>query len=250
MARKTPIRKGRVDGRRPDELRPIRITRGFTRVPAGSVLIQAGETHVLCTATVEEAVPKWREASGKGWVSAEYEMLPGSTPERKPRSRAGKIDGRTQEIQRLIGRSLRAVVDMALLGQRTIWIDCDVLQADGGTRTAAITGAWIALQDAISRLQKGGIIVDSPMVDSVAAISVGLVRNRVLLDLCYEEDKDAEVDFNVVLTGNGRFVEVQGSAEAGTFTRSHMNRLISVAEKGIEQLRKIQKEALARRLSR
>lgn len=250
MTRKPSKQRTRIDGRAPDQLRAIRVTRGFTKAPAGSVLIQAGDTHVLCTATIEEAVPKWRESSGKGWVSAEYEMLPGSTSERKPRSRSGKVDGRTQEIQRLIGRSLRAVVDMAMLGPRTLWIDCDVLQADGGTRTLAITGAWVALHDAATRLQRNGQIVDSPITDSVAAVSVGLVGGRVLLDLCYEEDRQADVDFNVVLTGSGRFVEVQGAAEAGTFTRPQMNRLVSTAETGIRQLRKIQMDALSRRLPR
>jgi len=234
----------RVDGRKVSELRPIKIRRGFTQAPAGSVLIQAGNTHVLCTATVEEGVPKWRESSGLGWVTAEYEMLPSSTGERRKRNRGGKIDGRTQEIQRLIGRSLRAVVDMEKLGPRTIWLDCDVLQADGGTRTAGITGAYVALIDAVRSLRTGKKLKADPIIDSVAAISVGLVSDRVLLDLCYEEDRDAQVDFNVVLTGRGRFVEVQGSAEAGTFDQSQMDRMIKAAGKGIKQLRIIQEKAL------
>ncbi|MFQ5500877.1 MAG: ribonuclease PH [Phycisphaerae bacterium] len=234
----------RVDGRKVSELRHIKIRRGFTQAPAGSVLIQAGNTHVLCTATVEEGVPKWRESSGLGWVTAEYEMLPSSTGERRKRNRGGKIDGRTQEIQRLIGRSLRAVVDMEKLGPRTIWLDCDVLQADGGTRTAGITGAYVALIDAVRSLRAGKKLKADPIIDSVAAISVGLVNDRVLLDLCYEEDRDAQVDFNVVLTGRGRFVEVQGSAEAGTFDQSEMDRMIKTAGKGIKQLRIIQEKAL------
>lgn len=234
----------RVDGRKVSELRHIKIRRGFTQAPAGSVLIQAGNTHILCTATVEEGVPKWRESSGLGWVTAEYEMLPSSTGERRKRNRGGKIDGRTQEIQRLIGRSLRAVVDMEKLGPRTIWLDCDVLQADGGTRTAGITGAYVALIDAVRSLRAGKKLKADPIIDSVAAISVGLVNDRVLLDLCYEEDRDAQVDFNVVLTGRGRFVEVQGSAEAGTFDQSEMDRMIKTAGKGIKQLRIIQEKAL------
>ncbi|MFQ5412198.1 MAG: ribonuclease PH [Phycisphaerae bacterium] len=234
----------RVDGRRADELRPIRIRRGFTKAPAGSVLIQTGKTHVLCTATIEESVPRWRESSGLGWVTAEYEMLPASTGERRRRNRGGKIDGRTQEIQRLIGRSLRAVVDMEKLGPRTVWLDCDVLQADGGTRTAGITGAYLALADAVRSMRTDKILNANPILDSVAAVSVGLVNDRVLLDLCYEEDRDAQVDFNVVLTGRGRFVEVQGSAEAGTFDQAQMDRMIRTAGKGLKQLRTIQEKAL------
>ncbi len=237
----------RVDGRRADQLRPVKITRGFTKAPAGSVLIKTGQTHVLCTATIEEAVPKWRQDSGLGWVTAEYEMLPSSTGERRGRNRGGKIDGRTQEIQRLIGRSLRAVVDMERLGARTIWLDCDVLQADGGTRTASITGAYIALADAVKKLKSAGLISESPLQDSVAAISVGLVKDKVLLDLCYLEDRDAQVDFNVVLTGKGRYVEVQGAAEAGTFSEVQMARILRVAGKGVRQLRTVQEQALGRR---
>lgn len=237
----------RVDGRKVDELRPVKIQRGFTTAPAGSVLIKAGDTHVLCTATIEESVPRWREESGLGWVTAEYEMLPSSTGERRKRDRSGKVDGRTQEIQRLIGRSLRAVVDMKRLGPRTIWLDCDVLQADGGTRTASITGAYIALMDAVRTLRAGKLIKANPVIDSVSAVSVGLVDGRVLLDLCYEEDRRAEVDFNVVQTGNGRFVEVQGAAEAGTFSLAQMNKIIAVAGKGIRKLRKIQEQALRQR---
>ncbi len=240
----------RVDGRRGDELRPVEIQRGFTTAPSGSVLIKAGDTHVLCTATVEEAVPRWREESGLGWVTAEYEMLPSSTGDRRKRDRSGKIDGRTQEIQRLIGRSLRAVVDMKRLGPRTIWLDCDVLQADGGTRTASITGAYIALMDAVRSLRGSKLIKADPVMDSVSAVSVGLVGRRVLLDLCYEEDSRAEVDFNVVQTGKGRFVEVQGAAEAGTFSLAQMNKIIAVAGKGILELRKIQGQALRQEATR
>ncbi|MFQ5428739.1 MAG: ribonuclease PH [Phycisphaerae bacterium] len=240
----------RVDGRRADELRPFEVQRGFTATPAGSVLVKAGGTHVLCTAMVEEGVPRWREASGLGWVTAEYEMLPGSTGERRRRNRGGKVDGRTQEIQRLIGRSLRAVVDMEKLGPRSIWLDCDVLQADGGTRTASITGAYIALSDAVARLADEGVLSANPIIDSVAAVSVGLVDGRVLLDLCYLEDKVAEVDFNVVQTGRGRFVEVQGTAEAGTFSLPQMQRLLALAGKGVRRLHKIQMQALATRRGR
>lgn len=236
----------RVDGRRADELRPIKMQRGFTKAPAGSVLIKTGNTHVLCTATVEESVPKWRQESGLGWVTAEYEMLPSSTGERRARNRGGKIDGRTQEIQRLIGRSLRAVVDMKKLGERTIWLDCDVLQADGGTRTASITGSYIALSEAVKRLRANKLVKANPIVDSVAAVSVGLVSGKVLLDLCYEEDKDADVDFNIVQTGKGRFVEVQGAAEAGTFSQAQMSKILNMAGKGLKKLRTIQGQALKR----
>ena len=215
----------RVDGRKAHELRPLKIKRGFTKAPAGSVLIETGRTQVLCTATIEESVPAWREASGLGWVTAEYEMLPSSTGRRRKRDRAGKLDGRTQEIQRLIGRSLRAVVDMKKLGPRCVWLDCDVLQADGGTRTAAITGAYVALADAVKALRKQKLIRANPLTDSVAAVSVGLVDDAVLLDLCYEEDVRAQVDFNVVMTGRGRFVEVQGPRRPGRSTRRRWRRL-------------------------
>ncbi len=245
----------RVDGRKNYELRPVIIRRGFTQSPAGSVLIETGNTRVLCTATVEESVPPWREASGLGWVTAEYDMLPSSTGQRRKRDRGGKIDGRTQEIQRLIGRSLRAVVDMAKLGPRSIWIDCDVLQADGGTRTASITGAYVALADAINVLREKGSVRANPLTDSVAAVSVGLVgtdprggragaREAVLLDLCYVEDVRAVVDFNVVMTGRGRFVEVQGAAEAGTFDADQMAEIIKVARTGLGRLRRMQMKAL------
>jgi ribonuclease PH len=244
---KRPSRILRSDGRRPDELRPVRIHRGFTKTAAGSVLIKSGETHVLCTASIEETVPQWRKDSGLGWVTAEYDMLPASTGERRARSRGKQIDGRAQEIQRLVGRSLRAIVDMKKLGARTIWIDCDVIQADGGTRTASITGAYIALMDAVGVLRRKRLLQTNPIIDSVAAISVGLVDGRPLLDLNYEEDKDAGVDFNVVQTGRGRFIEVQGTAEGGAFSRRELSRIIALAEKGIRQLRTIQQKTLGRR---
>lgn len=240
-------RFSRSDGRKADELRPIRIHRGFTQSAAGSVLIKAGDTHVLCTASIEESVPPWRKESGLGWVTAEYDMLPASTGERRARSRGKGVDGRAQEIQRLVGRSLRAIVDMKKLGERSIWIDCDVLQADGGTRTASITGAYIALMDAIGVLRRKKLLMASPIIDSVAAVSVGLVEGRPLLDLNYLEDKDAEVDFNVVQTGRGRFIEVQGTAEGRAFTRGQLSRIISLAEKGIRQLRTIQQRTLGKR---
>ncbi len=237
----------RVDGRRADELRPVKIRRGFIKAASGSVLIQAGETHVLCTASVEESVPAWRQNSGLGWVTAEYEMLPASTGQRRPRNREGRIDGRTQEIQRLIGRSMRAAVDMKKLGQRTIWLDCDVLQADGGTRTASITGAFVAMADAVAGLRRRKVIEEDPIADSVAAVSVGIVGGRRLLDLCYVEDSSAEADFTVVQTGRGRFVEVQGAAEAGTFSQAEMLGVLALAGKGIRRLGRIQQAAFSAR---
>lgn len=243
---KSISRKPRADGRKPDVLRKVTVHRGFTKSAAGSVLIKAGDTHVLCTASIEESVPKWREAAGLGWVTAEYDMLPASTDSRRPRNRT-KVDGRTQEIQRLIGRSMRAIVDMARLGPRTIWIDCDVIQADGGTRTASITGAYIALVDAVQRLRKDKALAVNPIIDSVAAVSVGIVEGRILLDLNYVEDRDAEVDFNVVQTGSGRFIEIQGTAEGKPFGRLQMNKMLALAEKGIGQLKAIQSRCLGAR---
>lgn len=246
MGKRSPA-KLRADGRKTDALRPVKIIRGFTKCATGSVLIKTGNTHVLCTACVEEAVPAWRKDSGLGWVTAEYDMLPSSTGQRRARDRSGKVDGRTQEIQRLIGRSLRAVVDMAMLGPRTIWIDCDVLQADGGTRTASVTGAYVALRDAVNRLRKDRLLCADPITDTVAATSVGMVDGRLLLDLAYEEDRDAEVDFNVVQTGRGRFIEVQGTAEGRAFTRQQMTAMLTLAERGIRQLREAQTRALRSR---
>ena len=234
----------RHDGRQPDELRPLKIKRRYTRPSAGSVLIQAGRTTVLCTASVEEQVPPWMKGKGRGWVTAEYNMLPGSTSPRKPRERGGKVDGRTTEIQRLIGRSLRAIVDLEALGERSITIDCDVLEADGGTRTASITGAYIALVDAVGTI-KG--LTRSPLVNSVAAVSVGMVAGQPVLDLDYAEDSTAAVDMNIVMTGDDRFVEVQGTGETATFTEAELAALIKLARGGIHKLRAAQKAALGRR---
>jgi ribonuclease PH len=233
-------------GRRPDELRPLSFERGYTRQSPGSVLVRSGRTTVLCTCTIEPAVPAWLIGKGQGWLTAEYGMLPGSTAGRKPRDRGGKIDGRSVEIQRLIGRSLRAVVDLSQVGERTIWIDCDVLEADGGTRTAAINGAFVALVDGLNSLP------DLPdlrtvVADSVAAISVGVLDGVELLDLEYCEDRDAEVDFNVVMTGGGRFIEVQGGGEETSFDRGQLDRLISLAERGIGEITARQRAALAPR---
>jgi len=235
----------RFDGRLPDQLRPVTFTRRFTRYAEGSVLVCFGETKVLCNATLEETVPPFLRGKGQGWVTAEYAMLPRATHTRSPReSSKGKVGGRTHEIQRLIGRSLRAVIDMEALGERTIQIDCDVLQADGGTRTASITGAWVALADALNGLVSRGLLKTSPLRDSVAAVSVGLVDGRPLLDLCYDEDSRAEVDMNVVVTGDGRFVEVQGTAEAEPFTGSQLDLLRDLALSGCAELAQRQRLAL------
>ena len=236
----------RIDGRSPDQLRPVKFTRRFTANAAGSVLVEFGRTKVLCTAVVAHEVPAWLEGKGVGWVTAEYGMLPGSTNDRKPRERAGKTDGRTAEIQRLIGRAARAVVDMELLGERTIWLDCDVLEADGGTRTAGITGAYVALVDAVRAMEKDGIRFAAPPIrDSVAAVSVGVVKGVPLLDLNYPEDSKADVDMNVVLTGKGLIVEVQGTAEKTPFDLARLLELHKLAEKGVGELRELQKKALA-----
>lgn len=234
----------RRDGRAAEDLRPISIQRHYTRMTPGSVLIRAGLTTVLCTAAVEESLPPWMKNATRGWVTAEYSMLPGSTSPRKTRDRGGKIDGRTTEIQRLIGRSLRAVVNLEALGPRMITVDCDVLQADGGTRTLSITGGWIALVDAVASLS-GLLDPSKPVVHSnVAAISVGLVEARLLLDLDYSEDSRAEVDTNVVMTGAGEFVEVQGTAEGRTFTRAQLDAQLDLARRGIARLTELQREAL------
>lgn len=238
----------RHDGRRFNELRPLEITRGYTQNAAGSVLIRAGQTVVLCTACWEASVPAWKKGQGSGWVTAEYDMLPGATGERRRRNRTA-IDGRTQEIQRLIGRSLRSVVDLDLLGENSILVDCDVLQADGGTRTASITGAYVALSDAVRVALRKKWIRCSPIRDAVAAVSVGRVDGRTLLDFDYEEDVAAEVDMNVVMTGSGRFVEVQGTGEEATFTRADLDRLVGLASRGIKQLLTIQERALRKRLA-
>ncbi len=236
----------RPSHRTADQLRPVGITRGFTRHAEGSVLVEFGQTRVLCTASVEEAVPSFLRGSGRGWVTAEYGMLPRATHTRSAREAArGKQSGRTQEIQRLIGRSLRAVVDLERLGERQVIVDCDVLQADGGTRTAAITGACVAVRDAIDGLLQAGALADDPMRDMVAAVSVGLYRGMPVLDLDYDEDADCDTDMNVVMTGSGGFVEVQGTAEGAPFTRAELDALLDLAAGGIAQLVAIQRSALA-----
>jgi ribonuclease PH len=247
----------RHDNRQPDELRPLEIKRHFTGATPGSVLIQAGRTTVIATASVSEQVPPWMVGQGRGWVTAEYSMLPGSTSPRKPRDRGVKVDGRTTEIQRLVGRSLRAVVDLAALGERTITLDCDVLEADGGTRTLSITGAWIALVDALHTvsplplgegqgIREAGDPTGSalPLSDCVAAVSVGILDGRPILDLDYAEDSAAAVDMNVVMTGAGRFVEVQGAGEEATFTEEDLSAMLKLARGGICQLIAAQREAL------
>lgn len=231
--------------RKNDEMRPVRMTPGFVKNPDGSVLIQTGNTMVLCTAMVEEKVPPFLKGTGTGWVTAEYSLLPASTDTRSPREAGkGKITGRTSEIQRLIGRSLRAVVDFQALGERTIWLDCDVLQADGGTRTASITGSYIALSLAVEKLIANGTLTQTPIIDYLAATSVGIVNGELLLDLEYVEDSAAEVDMNVVMTGRGEFVEIQGTAEGKPFSRAEMDQLLQLAEKGIRELISMQKNIL------
>src|SRR3954453_19862207 len=235
----------RTSGRAADQLRPVRITRGFTIHAEGSVLIEFGNTRVLCTASVEEKVPPHKRGSGEGWVTAEYGMLPRATHTRSDRGAArGTQSGRTQEIQRLIGRSMRAVFDLKKLGERTIQIDCDVLQADGGTRTAAITGAFVAAQDAVNKLMAQGKLAASPITGPVAAVSVGIVQGTPLLDLEYVEDVDCDTDMNVVMTGAGHYVEVQGTAEGAAFTRAEMDELLRLAEKGIGELVELQSMSL------
>lgn len=235
----------RKDGREPDEMRPVMIERNYTKFAQGSVLIQVGDTRVICTASVDEGVPPHKRNTGQGWVTAEYSLLPGSTPKRVSReSSRGKVGGRTHEIQRLIGRSMRAVVDLSAIGERTIWIDCDVIQADGGTRVAAITGAYVALVDAVNWLKNNGEITGEPLLGSVAAVSVGVVDGMTVLDLCYEEDVSASVDMNIVLTGKGEYIELQGTAEKRTFSEEELSQMIGQAKKGISELTRIQKEVL------
>ncbi len=234
----------RIDGRTPTQLRPVRITVDFLDYAEGSVLIETGKTRVLCAASVEEKVPPFLEGKGQGWVTGEYNMLPRATHTRSARERDGRVSGRTQEIQRLIGRSLRAAVDMQALGPRTITLDCDVLQADGGTRTASITGAYIALHRACSLLVKRGLLTTHPIRTAVAAVSVGIVNGDLLLDLCYEEDSHAEVDCNVVMTAEHEFVEVQGTGEHGVFSRAMMDGLVTLAEQGITELLEMQQRYL------
>ncbi len=235
----------RVDKRENNELRPITVNRNFTDNPPGSVLIQAGNTKILCTASVDDSVPPYIKGTGRGWVTAEYSLLPGSTGKRTTReSSRSKINGRTQEIQRLIGRSMRNIVDLSGFGERTIWIDCDTLQADGGTRTLAITGAYIALMDAFQWMKDQNMISTKPARDSIAAVSVGIVKGECMLDLCYPEDRDADVDMNIVATGSGEFVEIQGTGEQTTFSDAQLAQMISFAKKGIAELTAIQTRAL------
>src|SRR3954465_12336397 len=236
----------RIDGRTPEQLRPITIERGWSKHAEGSVLVSFGDTRVFCTASVTEGVPRWRKGSGEGWVTAEYSMLPRATNTRGDReSVRGKIGGRTHEISRLIGRSLRAVIDYKALGENTIVLDCDVLQADGGTRTAAITGAYVALADAVNWLRERGALAGEPLVASISAVSVGLFADGPRLDLCYEEDVAAETDMNVVCTGDGRFVEVQGTAEGEPFDRALLDGLVDLAVQGCAELTTVQQASLA-----
>jgi ribonuclease PH len=234
----------RPDGRNPDELRLHSFERDFTAYAAGSVLVTFGETKVLCTAMIDEDTPRWMRNSGKGWVTAEYSMLPGSSPERIRRETNGP-KGRTQEIQRLIGRALRSVCDMKALGERQVLVDCDVLQADGGTRTASICGAYLALSDALVRARQAGLIETDPLTDVLGAVSVGVIDGEARLDLPYSEDSTAETDMNVVMTGDGRFVEVQGTAEGEPFSRTELDSLLGLAEKGIREINELQREYMA-----
>ncbi|MEX5215074.1 MAG: ribonuclease PH [Nitrospiraceae bacterium] len=237
----------RRDGRRRDQLRPIKVTRNFIKYAEGSVLMEMGDTKVICTASVEEKVPSFLKDKGQGWVTAEYAMLPRATHDRSPREAVkGKQGGRTLEIQRLVGRSLRAVVDMTQLGERTVWIDCDVIQADGGTRTASITGAFIALADACAVLKKKDMIKQRPMLDYLAAVSVGKVGGRSMVDLAYDEDSAAEVDLNLVMTGSGRFVEIQGTAERDPFDRKDLDEFLNLGWQAIEQLVTLQKNLIGK----
>ncbi len=239
----------RSDGRRPDQMRPLRITTPFLKFPEGSALIELGDTRVICTATVEEKLPPFLRGGNKGWITAEYAMLPRATEVRTAReSSRGQVSGRSFEIQRLIGRALRSVVDLAALGERTVWVDCDVIQADGGTRTAAITGAFVALHQALDGLVSAKKIPELPVTDYLAATSVGLVGGQALLDLAFAEDSTAEVDMNVVMTGSGRLVEIQGTAEGHPFSRQEMDQMLALAQKGIEEIVGYQKELLLKKL--
>jgi ribonuclease PH len=236
----------RSDGRKPQQLRPLTITPSYIKTADGSVLIEVGNTRVICTAKLEDRAPQFLRSSGKGWITAEYGMLPGSSQIRIGReSSRGKVGGRTHEIQRLIGRSLRAIVDLQSFGERTVWIDCDVIQADGGTRTASITGAYVALVEAVRAWLRRDLLKADPVKDSVAAVSVGMVDGKVLLDLSYEEDSKADVDMNFVMTGSAKFIEVQGTAESAPFTTKQLERMADMARDGIRELLKAQKKALA-----
>lgn len=234
----------RLDGRLNDKLRNIKITRNFIKYAEGSALIEMGNTKVICTATIEEKVPPFLKDTGEGWVTAEYGMLPRSSSTRIPRESYGRVAGRTQEIQRLIGRALRAVTDLKAFGERSITIDCDVIQADGGTRTASISGGFIALVDAINYLKRGGMLTRWPVHDFIAAVSMGIMGNNLLLDLSYEEDYKADVDMNLVMTGSGEIVEIQGTAEGNPFTKEQMDKLLLLGEKGIKEIVAIQKGIL------
>jgi ribonuclease PH len=240
----------RTDNRLNDELRQVKITRNYLLHPEGSVLIEVGNTKVICTAMIEDRVPPFLKGTGKGWVSAEYSMIPGSTVIRKSRDvNKGKIDGRSQEIQRLIGRSLRSVVDLDGFGERTMWIDCDVIQADGGTRTASVTGAFVAMADAFHKLKGDELIEKIPVKSFVSAVSVGILNSEAILDLCYEEDSKAEVDMNIVMTDKGRFVEVQGTGEEATFSHDELMQLLTLATKGCHDLYEIQRNILGEEIS-
>ncbi len=240
----------RVDGRKPDELRKVKIIRNFNKYAEGSVLIEAGDTKVICTASIEDKVPPFLRGNGQGWLTAEYSMLPRATETRNVReSTRGRVSGRTSEIQRLVGRALRSIVDLEALGERTIWLDCDVIQADGGTRTAAITGGFVAMMDAVQRL---GEIVNwdrLPISNFVAAVSVGLVDGVPLLDLCYAEDAQAQVDMNVVMSGDGKIIEIQGTAEGGPFSRAELDQMLELAERGIQELISLQRQVLTEDLA-
>ncbi|MCL5045774.1 MAG: ribonuclease PH [Actinobacteria bacterium] len=235
----------RIDGRAPDQLRPVKITPDYIMHAEGSVLVEFGNTKVICTATVEEKTPPFLKGTGQGWVTAEYGMLPRSTPVRNQREAAkGKIGGRTSEIQRLVGRALRGVVDTRALGERTLWIDCDVIQADGGTRTASITGAFVALARALNTLKENGNLGVLPLRDFLAAVSVGVIEDGPALDLCYEEDSKARVDMNLVMTGKGMLVEIQGTGEGAPFSRDEFDRMMALGEKGIKELIEVQRGVL------
>lgn len=235
----------RVDGRKQNQIRPVKMTPNYNKYAEGSVLIEVGDTRVICTATVEERVPPFLKGLGKGWVTAEYAMIPRATGSRTVREAArGKLGGRTMEIQRLIGRALRSVVDLEALGERTLTLDCDVIQADGGTRTASITGAYVAMIFALNKLVEQGMLKKIPVQDFIAATSVGIVNGNTIIDLCYAEDSAAEVDMNVVMTGAGRFVEIQGTGEEATFARDEMNQLLDLATAGIQELNNVQRQVL------
>jgi ribonuclease PH len=235
----------RTDGRAAHELRPISFQRRFTAIAPGSVLAKCGNTQVLCTAMYSDGVPTFLQGKGQGWLTAEYAMLPSSTPQRKSRDKPGKIDGRSIEIQRLIGRALRAVVDLRKMTERTIWVDCDVIQADGGTRTTAISGAYVALHDLLRHMEQKRVLRGWPLVTELAAVSVGMVEGEALCDLCYTEDSAAQTDMNLVMTGDGRFIEVQGSAEAAPFSRAELDTMLGLGEAAIRQVFELQKAALA-----